>query len=193
VPHYVADLVSSAAIDRCPGVPRPVILCESRGIGGILYRGVARDYRITVVPLGGQTNGFLRTKAAPYLTGDVVPLYVGDYDLAGGDIEANARDVLKDALDHELDSWERLMITEKQCKMLQRKYSMEPIAKVDKRFKPHRHYWAFEAEALGQNMVMDIIRKRLEEMAPDPLSAVLEREREEKAELREWLQQRGRK
>jgi hypothetical protein len=143
-----------------------------------------------VIPLGGQTNGFLRTKAAPYLTGDVVPLYVGDFDLAGGDIEANAKNVLEDAIGHKLKEWERLMITKKQCNQL-RKDGMEPIGKVDKRFKPARQYWAYEAEALGQNMVMQIIRERLEAMALEPLSAVLEREREQKAELRELLQRFG--
>jgi hypothetical protein len=190
VADCMASMVDVATLDRFPGVPRPVILCESRGIGGILARGVADEYCVNVVPCGGQTNGFLRTKAAPYLQGDVVPLYVGDFDLAGGDIEDNAKSVLEQALGHKLESWERLMLTGKQCKKLQRD-GVEPVEKTDNRFKPARKYLAYEAEALGQNVVMDIIRKRLEAMAPEPLEAVLEREEEERQEFKVWLE-RGR-
>jgi hypothetical protein len=95
VHSYILDTVRRAAIDRFQGVPRPVLLTESRAIGGILARSVARDYRVTVAPTGGQSNGFLRTQVADYLRkGDVRPLYVGDADNAGNDIEANTRRVL---------------------------------------------------------------------------------------------------
>jgi hypothetical protein len=178
-------------IDRFPGVPRPVILCEARGVGGVLSRGVAFAYGVTVAPTGGQCNGFLRTKVAPYLSKDESVLYIGDADLAGNDIEDNTRRVLEHATGRTFtkDTWERLMLTAAQCRQLERR-GVEPIQKTDHRFKDGRPHEAFEVEALGQSFVAQIVRDRLEQLAPEPLAAVQEREAEQRAEVLKVLSRR---
>jgi hypothetical protein len=189
VRDYLAESLDRAAIDRFPGVRRPVILCESRGVGGVLSRGVALDYLVTVAPTGGQCNGFLRTEVAEYLRDENTrALYVGDRDDAGDDIEANTRHVLERATGRTFtaDTWERLMLTEAQCARL-RKRGVKPVEKRDRRFRDGNPHKAFEVEALGQALVEQIVRDRLEELAPEPLAAVLEREEREREEARERL------
>src|SRR5262249_20305664 len=122
VAEYMTTVAQYATINRFPGVPTPVILCESRGVGGVLERSVCDDYCVTVCPTGGNCNGHLRTKVATYLKDeDTIPLYVGDHDLAGDDIEANSKSILEDAVRRTFGNWERIMITDKQCRELIRK------------------------------------------------------------------------
>ena len=74
-------------------------------------RAQCRDYRCRIASTNGQVGGFLHTKVAPLLSeGDRVG-YLGDLDLAGGDIEANTRRVLEELVG-ELD-WQRLALTSK--------------------------------------------------------------------------------
>jgi hypothetical protein len=189
VRDYLAAAAGQAVLDRFPGVARPVLVCESRGVGGVLARGVARDYRVTVVPVAGQCAGFLRTKAAHYLEDEGTRvLYLGDHDLAGNHIEENTRRVLELATERTFGAgnWERLMLTDAQCRQLQKK-GVEPIQKHDRRYKDGRPHEAFEVEALGQSLVTQIVRKRLEQLAPEPLAAVLERERRQREEARRRL------
>jgi hypothetical protein len=182
--YLLHDGLGFVRIDRFPGVARPVILCEARGVGGVLSRGVAREYRVTVAPTGGQCNGFLRTRVAPYLMGDERVLYIGDHDLAGNDIEDNTRRVLEQETGRTLDedTWERLMLTDEQCRQLVRK-GVEPIQKEDRRFRDGRPHEAFEVEALGQSYVVRTVRTRLGELAPEPLVDVQEREAGQRAEV----------
>jgi hypothetical protein len=63
------------------------------------------------------------------------------------------------------DTWERLMLTDEQCRRL-RKQGVKPIRKRDKRFKDGKPHEAFEVEALGQALVNQTVRDRLEELAP---------------------------
>ena len=56
--------------------------------------------------------------------------YLGDFDLAGGDIEANTRRVLEGIIGGELD-WDRLALTREQVDQ----YRLPTIIKTDKRFK----------------------------------------------------------
>jgi hypothetical protein len=188
VAEWSAEMVEVAKISRFPDVPEPVLVCESRAIGGVLERTVAKDYYVTVVPTGGMCCGFLHTKAAPHLKGDVIPLYVGDHDLAGNYIENNTRRELEEAVGHRLERWERLMITDAQCRALQRK-GVTPIEKRDERFTDGRPHQAFEAETLGQKEVMRIVRQRLEALVPEPLKSVQEREREQIEQLTAFLEQ----
>jgi hypothetical protein len=181
VADYLEETVELATIDRFSGVPRPVILCEARGVAGVLSRGIAETYCVTVAPTDGQSNGFLRTQVVPYLQGDVLPLYIGDNDLAGNHIEANTRRVLEHAIGRTLP-WERLMLTDEQCAML-RARGVEPILKKDNRYKDGRPHEAFEVEALGQSLVTQIVRDRLEELAPIPLADVQEQEIEQRAAI----------
>jgi hypothetical protein len=182
VRDYLIDSVDLAEIDRFPNTLRPVLLCESRGVGGVLSRGVARDYCVDVCPTGGNCNGYLRTKVAPFLKGqNTKPLYIGDHDLAGNYIEDSTRRILEDATGRSFAGlWERIMLTDKQCEQLRRK-GVSPIQKKDRRFKDGHPHEAFEVEALGQSLVTQIIRDRLEELAPEPLERVREREVKQRA------------
>jgi hypothetical protein len=187
VHDYLLDTIDRAAIDRFAGVERPVIITESRGIGGVLSRGVAGDYRVTVAATGGMSNGFLGTQVAKYLMDPLTkPLYIGDHDLAGNDIEGNTRRVLEHACGRTFDNWERLMLTDEQCAVLKRR-GVKPIRKKDRRFKDGNPHQAYEAEALGQALVMQIVRDRLEELAPVPLAEILDREDEQREEVRRLL------
>jgi hypothetical protein len=198
VRDYLVNEVGQGTLDRFPDVRRPVLVCESRGVGGVLSRGVATDYLVSVVPTGGQCHGFLMTKAASplYDRRGVHVLYVGDFDLSGDLIESNTRSVLErangcrfyDELRTGANYWERLALTKEQCKRLKKK-GIEPIRKHDKRYKDGRPHEAFEVEALGQSLVTQIVRDRLEELAPEPLASVLEREEEERDEARQQFEQ----
>jgi len=193
----VLENVDYSSLDRFPDVPRPVLLCESRAIGGVLERTVALEYLVTVIPTGGQANGFLRTQAARQLAeflkeGEVLPLYIGDHDDAGNDIEANTRRVLEHACQHTFDNWERLMLTDEQCRMLKRR-GVQPIEKTDKRYKDGNPHLAYEAEALGQKLVTQIVRDRLEALAPVPLDEIQEREKEQIEEVKKLLTTKGKK
>jgi hypothetical protein len=194
VRDYLLDQVDQAEIDRFPDVACPVILCESRGVAGVLHRSVGREYCVTVIGLGGQCNGFLRTKVASYLEEENTRvLYAGDHDLCGNDIEENSMRVLEHATGRTFDedTWERLLLTDAQCRQLMRK-GVEPIQKKDRRFTDGRPHEAFEAEALGQSVVIQIARKRLEQLAPVPLAEVRQQEIEQRAEMIKLLN-RGRK
>jgi hypothetical protein len=145
-----------------------------------------------VAPTGGQSNGFLATEVAPYLRDPLTCVrYCGDWDLAGNQIEANTRRVLERHTGRTYDktTWQRILLTDKQVDALRRR-GVKPIKKVDARCKGGRPHDAFEAEALGQRYVMDVVRRCLEKMAPVPLKDVLEREVRERAEVLRLLARR---
>jgi hypothetical protein len=189
---YLADSVDLAAIDRFPGVSRPVVITESRTVGGVLERGVCADYRVSVAPTGGQSLGFLVTKVAPYLKDVRTRVeYVGDHDDAGNDIEANTRRVLEQATGRTFtaETWQRVLLTDTQVRGLKRR-GIQPVEKRDERYSDGNPHLAYEAEALGQTEVMRILRRRLEALAPVPLASVLEREEEQRAEVVKLLRRR---
>jgi hypothetical protein len=67
-----------------------MILTESRSLAGML-RPIVIEYGARISATNGQCGGHLRTEIAPCLKpGDRV-LYFGDLDLAGSQIERNAR------------------------------------------------------------------------------------------------------
>jgi hypothetical protein len=111
-------------------------------------------------------------------------LYVGDLDLAGGQIEANTRRVLERAAGRSLD-WQRLALTERQAEQ----HGLQPMLKRDNRFTDGRPHRAIEVEALGQTVVTAIIRAGLDELLPEPLEDVRERERQQRKEARATLLQ----
>ena len=49
--------------------------------------------------------------------------------------------------------------------LVARNTGLEPIWKRDERYKPALEHWAYEAEALGQKMVMDIVIDELDATA----------------------------
>jgi hypothetical protein len=84
-------------IDLDPWRPRrrPLILTESRSLAGAL-RNLASEYRVLLAATNGRCGGFLRTDIAPRLSPRQRVLYLGDFDLAGNDIEYNTREVLEE-------------------------------------------------------------------------------------------------
>jgi hypothetical protein len=172
--EYMLDQLDTARIDPWQSAVRPVILTESRGVGGVLARAVGARYLVTVAPTGGQCHGFLVTKVAPLLkdVGTCVQ-YVGDRDDAGTDIEANTRRVLERHADRtfDRDTWERVALTDAQVRQLEAR-GVEPVQKRDRRFKDGNPHLAFEAEALGQAAIVDLVRLRLDRLLPEPLERV---------------------
>jgi hypothetical protein len=49
---------------------------------------------------------------------------------------------------------------------------LEPIAKLDRRYRPARRYEAWEVEALGQATVVQVVRDTLDDLLPEPLDVV---------------------
>jgi hypothetical protein len=171
VADYLAESLDSARINCWGDELPPLIICESRTFGGVLARTLAPDYLCPVTATNGQVGGFLHTNVVPLLTGNErAVLYVGDLDLAGGDIEGNTRAVLEQAAGER--DWQRVALTEEQ--RLSR--SLPTREKIDRRFRPPRGDAAIEVEALGQGEVTAIIRDALDALLPEPLAHVLVRE-----------------
>jgi hypothetical protein len=175
VAEYLAGSVDLARIDCWAGQPPPLIVCESRTFGGVLERTLAAEYLCPVTATNGQVGGFLHTNIAPGLMGNERRvLYVGDLDLAGGDIEKNTRRVLvRETGERE---WMRVALTEEQVST----HALPRVEKIDRRFRPPRVQEAVEVEALGQGVVTGIIRAALDQLLPEPLGGVQVREAEQR-------------
>jgi hypothetical protein len=159
----------------------PLILTESRSLAGVL-RALMREYRVKIAPTNGQTNGFLRNDVAPKIRAATPVLYLGDWDFSGGHIEANTRRVLEQVCGRDLD-WERLALTEAQVR--DPVLNLAVIDKYDRRTKTTHP--SVETEALSQQVIVDIVRNRLEALLPRSLASVQEREDAERERLRRWL------
>jgi hypothetical protein len=163
----------------------PMSLTESRSLAGVL-RDVVRDYGARIAATNGQCGGFLRTEIAPQLRPVDRVIYLGDLDLAGGQIEDNTRRVLERLIGGPL-RWERLALTEEQV----RQYNLPTIIKRDRRYKDGRPHEAVETEALRQTVLIDILRARLDALLPEPLARVFERERRQRKRLAALLRAKG--
>ena len=160
----------------------PLILAESRSLSGVLSR-IAYEYRCGIAPTNGQAGGFLRTVVAPALRDNDRPVrYLGDWDHQGHQIELNTRRVLEREARREID-WTRLAITETQI----RERRLTPMWKIDHRYNDKTPREAWEAEALGQGTIQQLVRDELDRLLPEPLADVLERERQEHARLQAVL------
>jgi hypothetical protein len=166
---YLEATVPLARIDLWDDHAPPVIITESRSLAGVL-EGLAREYLVPITSTNGQAGGHLRTDVAPNLQVGQRVLYLGDFDWQCGQIEANTRGVLERLVGW-LD-WGRLAITEEQV----RRYSLPVISKPDRRYKPARYHDAVETEALGQNIIVGIVRDHLNSILPEPIEDVQERE-----------------
>ena len=165
----------------------PLILTESRSLAGVL-RALTRDYGAKIAPTNGQCAGFLHTKVVPHLRDGTRVLYLGDYDLSGNQIEANTRRVLERYCS--LD-WERLALTREQ--VFDPVRPLPIIRKKDGRYKGGRGWHdAVETEALSQQLIVQIVRDRLDALLPEPLERFLAREEEERERLRALLNRRRR-
>ena len=182
VADFLLDSVERARLDLWQGKKPPLILSESKSLGGVL-RDTAGEYLVSIAPTGGQCRGFLITEVAPILEeGDLV-LYLGDWDHQGHQIEANSRRVLEGIVGP-LD-WRRIAITEEQVE----EHDLPVIMKPDHRYKPVRYHEAVETEALGQRLIVQLVREALDDLLPEPLEDVLVHEDEQRAHWRRKLEE----
>jgi hypothetical protein len=182
----VAELAGSVRLDPWDGQPRPLVLTESRSLAGVL-RDLADAYCCDLAPTNGQVRGFLHTEVAPLLAPGRPVGYLGDLDLAGGQIEANTRRVLER---YGPLAWERLALTERQVDQLAAEHyggdrARLVVVKIDGRHKrrgccPPGHA-AVETEALSQQVIVGLVRAWLDGLLPEPLADVLVRERAQRA------------
>ena len=82
--------------------------------------------------------------------------------------------------------WERLALTEEQV----RAYDLPVIIKRDRRYRDDHPHEAVETEAIGQRVLIDILRARLDELLPEPLACVQEREARQRRQITALLQRR---
>ena len=185
VEDYTGDTsIKQGVLSRLPHIKldpwrghAPLNLTESRSLAGVL-RSTVIENRVRIAPTNGQCGGFLRTEIAPLLEpGDIVG-YLGDLDLSGGQIEDNTRRVLEREIGGEL-RWERIALTAKQVEQ----YDLPKIIKSDRRYKDGRPHEAVETEAIGQRVLIDILRAWLSARLPEPLDRVREREARERERL----------
>lgn len=190
VAAYMRDRLEEATISPWGAEPPPLILCESRGMQGVL-RSVASPYCCPIAGTAGQCHGFLRTVVARLFRGEDADrrvLYLGDLDLFGEDIEANSRAVLERCLGRPFgERWRRIGITQAQADADR----LPPIWKVDGRRKganrvASRHR-AYEVEALGQAGVVALLEGELEALVPESLVSVQERAETERTDLERLL------
>ncbi len=184
--EYLHDRLADARIDAWDGEPPPVVICESRSLAGVLRR-IAADCLCPIVATNGQSSGsLLHNEVRPLLDGKPPVLYLGDLDLAGGQIEASTRDRLA-GFGGYVEDWQRVAITAEQVA----EHDFAPIVKLDKRFRDGKAYDAWETESLGQAEVERLLLTHLDRLRVDrgldPMERVLERERVERDRWAEVL------
>ena len=177
VAAYMRDRLPEATLNPFGDDPPPLILCEDRGTAEVLER-TAGAYSCPIAGTKGHANGFLRTVIAPQLLRDDGEwrdiLYLGDLDRSGEDIEANTRRVLEDAEPDWMGRWERIALTEEQVEEL----GITPMFKKDGRDGAVREAW--ELQALGQAALVRLLRETLDDLLPEPLEDVRQREAAER-------------
>jgi hypothetical protein len=193
--EYASDAVERARIDLWRGEDPPLYLFESRAAWGVC-RNLFSEYLVPNAPTGGQCHGFLVNEIAPLLEGNNRRVrYVGDYELRGpaDQIETHTKAVLErhSGRTFTAETWEKIALTEAQVKARPRLRRLE-ITKHDNRYKPPKAYRAVECEALKQTVLLDIIRRDLDAMLPEPLERVRVREEEQRAKLRAALRRLAR-
>jgi hypothetical protein len=179
--EFVRNAVDHARINPWDGEP-PLLLVESRSLAGVLY-SLASDYLCPIAATNGQVGGFLHTDVVPTLRrNDRAVLYLGDWDLAGQQIEDNTRLVLEKKTGRSVD-WTRIAITQEQID----ERNLEPVWKTDSRYTPPKTHYAWETEALGQGTIVQLVRDQLDWLLPEPLEDVLEKEREQQEQVADVL------
>ena len=175
IADYLQETVGRARINPWDDEP-PMIITESRSLGGVLNR-VGYEYLVPIAPTNGMVGGFLRTDVAPALVSYQKVLYLGDFDWQGTQIESNTRTVLEDLVGP-LD-WERVALTAEQVEQ----HNLTRIRKADRRYKPVRHHDAVECEALEQALIVRLVRERLDALLPEPLVQVRRREKRQRKKV----------
>ena len=178
--EWMLEVLPQARLDPWAG-DAPLILTESRSLAGVL-RELIDDYAAQIAATNGQCGGFLHTRIAPVLSPGQRVLYLGDFDLSGGQIEDNTRRVLEREVG-EL-AWERLALTREQVQQ----YDLPLIEKHDRRYHDAHPHEAVETEAIGQTIILRIVRSRLEQLLPEPLATVQVRADAQRAVIQRALQ-----
>lgn len=168
VADWMLGILDNARIDPWDGTG-PAVITESRGVRAAL-RAVAARYAVTITSTNGQVGGFLHTDVAPLLLPGQDIAYFGDWNPAGSAIEANTRRVLERKVGGL--GWERLAVTDVQAE----REGLPPKPGTDRRFTDSRPHVSYEAEALGQGRLAELLTAWLDERLPRPLGDVQERE-----------------
>ena len=188
--EYAAESIKRARIDLWKGELPPLMLFESRAAWAV-SRNLCGRYLVPNAPSGGQCHGFLVNEIAPLLKDNKRRvLYVGDCELRGpaDQIEAHTKKILERHTGRKFtaETWRKIALTEQQVRRSPR-LRKEEITKFDNRNKPPKPYRAVECEALGQKVLLDIIRKQLDALLPEPLERVRVREERQRTKLRAAL------
>jgi hypothetical protein len=179
VEDYIVSVLSGTAIriDPWDGDP-PVLVVESESLAGLL-EPLAREYRIAIIPLGGQGScGLLGGEVPQYVQDGTRALGLMDLDLSGGHIERSARERIEAYAGVTLQ-WERIAITAEQVE----EHGLTWITKTDKRHDPPLVYEAVETEALDQRILIPLVRDRLDELLPVSLADVRGQEQRQRDDL----------
>jgi hypothetical protein len=190
VHKYLHDTVGLARIDCWGGQLPPLIICEARATRGVLER-ITYEYLCPITATGGQCGGHIVNEIVPLLEdNDRKVLYIGDCEVGGpGDqIEANTRAYIERHTGRTFTSetWIKVALTVEQVNRSPRLRGLI-INKVDRRYKPPRHYQAIECEAVGQAALERMLRARLDALLPEPLAGVLVREGRQRTKIRRAL------
>jgi hypothetical protein len=195
VRQYLVNTIPMARIDLWQGEEPPFIITESRATAGVLA-DLAYSYLTPITATGGQCGGFLVTEVVPLLLKKRRVLYIGDREVRGpaDQIEQNTKRYIERHAGRVFapGEWVKIALTEQQVRASKRLQRLT-ITKADNRYKPAKAYEAIECEALGQGVLVQIIRRHLDRLLPQPLADVLEREEAERAQMRAALQRIARR
>lgn len=137
------------------------VWCESRSIAGML-RAECERLAVSLYPCGGFTSKTFAWEAAQHYRGDVLIVYVGDYDPAGVLIDVALERELRLHTDVDID-FRRVAINAEQIG----EYGLP--AKPRKTTERRRPDVAetVEAEAMPAPMLRSLVREAVEEHLPD--------------------------
>ena len=156
---------------------------------GVL-RDLAYEYLAPITATNGQSGGFIVTDIVPLLRDQRRVLYIGDYELRGpaDQIEANTKRYIEEHTGRTFGAgeWTKIALTEKQVKASNGSSGSRSPSSISATSQP-RPYEAIECEALGQGVLVRIIRKHLDRLLPEPLADVLVREEAQQANVRAAL------
>jgi hypothetical protein len=143
---------------------------------------------VPIIGTGGAKHGVLHTDVIPDLVEGQRVIYCGDLNKSGKDIEASTRWIIEQETGPL--QWERLLLTPEQV----REHRLLPKEEIDHRFADGgRVALNYEAEALGQPRILQMLRDRLDALMPEPLEHVRVREQQQRRDVARLLNQNGRR
>jgi hypothetical protein len=190
VADYISETVAHARIDLWDGEEPPLLLFESRASAGVT-NDLAYEYLCPITATGGQSGGFIVNEIVPLLTGKRRVLYVGDHELRGPaeQIEQNTKRYIEEHTGRVFGpgEWVKIALTEEQVRRSARLQGLA-IEKLDRRYKPAKAYEAVECEALGQGVLVRMIRRHLDRMRQQRGLAPIEELRADEERQRQEMQ-----